>query len=129
MVKYIITLVLLFICITVMAQPISVNSVTEEDGSPIVYYPSETKFPNNSVTDNNDGTVSIQFLLGGTPPNLSNDTCSQGQSAYEDGFLYVCVADDTWQQVAIAAWTNFLLLSDGSSKILLSDGTSFLLYR
>jgi len=37
-------------------------------------------------------------------PAAANSTGTAGQIAYEDGFLYVCVATDTWQRVAIATW-------------------------
>ena len=39
-------------------------SVTEEDGSPIVYQPWKIKFSNGVVTDNGDGTVSVNISAG-----------------------------------------------------------------
>ena len=39
-----------------------------------------------------------------TKPTAANSTGTAGQVAYESGFLYVCVATDTWQRVAIATW-------------------------
>ena len=32
-------------------------------------------------------------------------TGTAGQIAYQSGFLYICVATDTWQRIAIATWT------------------------
>jgi hypothetical protein len=37
-------------------------------------------------------------------PASAAATGTAGQLAYEAGFLYVCVAADTWQRVAIATW-------------------------
>jgi hypothetical protein len=39
-----------------------------------------------------------------TVPASAAATGAAGQLAYEAGFLYVCVAADTWQRVAIATW-------------------------
>lgn len=51
--------------IVLAAAPASalVSSVTEEDGSPDPY-PWQVKFPNGSLTDNGDNTVSITFGAG-----------------------------------------------------------------
>lgn len=48
-------------------------SVTEEDGSPIVYQPWKIKFSNGVVTDNGDGTVSVNISAGtaGAPTTAS----------------------------------------------------------
>jgi len=57
---YLLILLLLFLAPRlVTSQPIPSISVTEEDGSPAVYDPYEIKFTNATVTDNADGTVSI----------------------------------------------------------------------
>jgi hypothetical protein len=37
-------------------------------------------------------------------PASAAATGTAGQIAYESGFLYVCVAADTWQRVVIATW-------------------------
>lgn len=39
-----------------------------------------------------------------TKPAAANSTGTAGQIAYEAGFLYVCVATDTWQKATIATW-------------------------
>lgn len=37
-------------------------------------------------------------------PSTAASTGTLGQIRFESGFLYVCVATDTWQRVAIATW-------------------------
>lgn len=37
-------------------------------------------------------------------PAAANSTGVAGTYAYASGFFYVCVATNTWQRVAIAAW-------------------------
>lgn len=37
-------------------------------------------------------------------PASASATGTAGQIAYASGFLYICVATDTWQRVAIATW-------------------------
>lgn len=43
-------------------------------------------------------------LQWATVPASAGATGTAGQIAYESGFLYVCVASNTWQRVAIATW-------------------------
>ena len=40
-----------------------------------------------------------------TVPASASATGTAGQIAYQSGFLYICVATDTWQRIAIATWT------------------------
>lgn len=57
----------------------TVLTVSEEDGDPSVSTALEIKFPNGSVTDNGDGTVSVS---GGTVSNLSDvDTTGVADSS------------------------------------------------
>ena len=37
-------------------------------------------------------------------PASASAAGNPGELAYESGYLYVCVAQDTWQRVAIATW-------------------------
>ena len=37
-------------------------------------------------------------------PATATSTGTAGQVAFESGFAYFCVADDTWERVAIATW-------------------------
>lgn len=39
-----------------------------------------------------------------TAPTTATDTCTAGQMAYASGFLYVCVAANTWQRATMATW-------------------------
>ncbi len=39
-----------------------------------------------------------------TKPSAANSAGTAGQLAYESGFLYVCVATNTWERVVIATW-------------------------
>ncbi len=39
-----------------------------------------------------------------TVPASATATGTAGQIAYESGWLYVCVATDTWERVALATW-------------------------
>ena len=57
------------------AQPSGkgISSVTEEDASPETF-PWQIKFPNTSVTDNNDGTVSIDFGATGDITSVGDVT-------------------------------------------------------
>lgn len=44
-------------------------------------------------------------LLAWTPvPAAANAPGKQGQMAYDSGFLYVCVAKNSWVRTALAAW-------------------------
>lgn len=37
-------------------------------------------------------------------PAAADSPGTQGQIAYELGFLYICVAPDTWERVAVTTW-------------------------
>jgi len=39
-----------------------------------------------------------------TAPAAANSTGTAGQIAYASGFLYVCVATNTWQRAELATW-------------------------
>ncbi len=51
-------------------------------------------------------TTSLQTnkLEWTTVPASAAATGTAGQIAYESGWLYVCVATDTWERVALATW-------------------------
>ena len=53
-----------------------------------------------SIVDINagDGTVA------GAAPASAGDTGTAGQVAFASGFVYVCVATNTWQRAVIATW-------------------------
>lgn len=49
---------------------------------------------------NVDGTLTI----GSHAPANATATGTVGTITYASGFVYVCVATNTWQRVAIATW-------------------------
>lgn len=109
--------------------------IQEEDGSPSKRART-LKVTNDTLTDNGDGTVSLNTGGGGgdvtwqdTPPTSPTQSATHPTMSSESGWLYVTISDNTWERVAIATWTppaveGSLLLSDGTSFLLLSDGTS-----
>ena len=44
------------------------------------------------------------YVITSSVPASAAATGIAGQLAYESGWLYVCVATNTWQRVAIATW-------------------------
>ena len=50
--------------------------------------------------------TAAQFRLSAlnTAPSSAADTGALGEIRIVDGFIYVCVATNTWQKVAIATW-------------------------
>lgn len=50
------------------------------------------------------GAVVGNIRATGDVPALNNSTGVAGDIRYEAGFLYVCVATNTWQRVGIATW-------------------------
>ena len=44
------------------------------------------------------------YIITSSVPGSAGATGIAGQLAYASGFLYVCVATDTWERVAIASW-------------------------
>ena len=60
-------------------------------------------------TDAGSSDATKNFELGsltvaGTAPGSASATGTTGQIAVASGFLYVCVATDTWERVVIATW-------------------------
>ena len=39
-----------------------------------------------------------------TIPSSASDTGTAGDIAWASGFIYICVATNTWQRVVIASW-------------------------
>jgi len=52
---------------------------------------------------NPDGSL-IPSAMWTAAPLLATDTGIPGQQAYTDGFYFICIDTDTWQQVTIATW-------------------------
>lgn len=38
------------------------------------------------------------------PPSAATSTGKAGQIAYDAGFIYVCIADNSWVRAALSAW-------------------------
>jgi hypothetical protein len=51
-----------------------------------------------------DARLSATVAKYVTAPTTATDTCTAGQMAYASGFLYVCIATNTWQRAAMATW-------------------------
>jgi hypothetical protein len=51
-----------------------------------------------------NGANAADRLKNTAAPTSATDTGTAGEIRYANGFLYVCVATNTWQRVAIATW-------------------------
>lgn len=104
------TILFFFIFVTPLfsqPQPGSVKSITEEDGSPDVY-PWQIKFSNGSVTDNNDGTVSVSSS-GGVVTGMTLDL---GDDSGNDSTALV--------EIAITGDTNSIFTESEADKLLIA---------
>jgi hypothetical protein len=84
---------------------------TAADGSPVFTVNSEAAHTSGLLTDfKNNGTskFSIDFagrmIAPSAPPANASATGVAGSITWDSGFLYVCVATNTWKRVAIATW-------------------------
>lgn len=78
------------------------------------------------------GTATTDVLVvGSNVPAASNSTGTAGTITYDGTYIYVCISTNTWRRVTLSSFaiTDVLLLNDGASKLLLDDGSSFLLIR
>ena len=50
-----------------------------------------------------DGTEYVPLITNATPSSAS-DTGVKGQIAWDNNYIYICSATDTWLRVAIATW-------------------------
>jgi len=81
-------------------------------------------------TDLKTALETIDDAITSDAPAAPSDSCTKGRTAYDSDYFYVCIATNTWERTALASWTaGFLLLDDGASYILLSDGTSKITIR
>jgi len=58
---------------------------------------------NNIITALENQLTSDGYFTSQAPA-AANSTGTAGTFTYEDGFLYMCIATDEWQRVAIATW-------------------------
>lgn len=48
--------------------------------------------------------VRLTRIVSSVPPATSTSAGSPGQIAFDSGFLYVCIATNTWRRVALAVF-------------------------
>jgi len=82
----------------------------------------------NPFTSKSDWVVD---LFEASAPSSTSTTCTQGNMAFDDNYLYLCIDTNSWKRTALSSWavTDLLLLDDGTSHVLLSDGVSKILIR
>lgn len=81
---------------------------------------------------NPDLVIDSLIIANTGTPSAPTATGTTGQVLWDDSYIYVCTATDTWKRVGISTWTVpvfYILLDDGVSKILLDDGVSALIGR
>ncbi|MDH5478613.1 MAG: hypothetical protein OEY50_09800, partial [Nitrospinota bacterium] len=59
-----------------------------------------TNAPTHSL-DVNANTIRVRTAR--TPASAS-EACSAGEIAWDSGFVYVCVATNTWKRAALSTW-------------------------
>jgi hypothetical protein len=59
-----------------------------------------TTTPTQVLDVNSDG---IRIRNSRTPVN-SNDTCNQGDMAWDSNFVYVCVSSNLWKRAGLGTW-------------------------
>ena len=78
------------------------------------------------------GTAITDILIvGSNPPATSISAGTAGTITWDNNYIYVAVANNSWKRTALSSFaiTDVLLLDDGASKIFLDDGASFILIR
>ena len=58
----------------------------------------------SDATKNFQVSAIRDFLISDTVPATKTSAGTKGQIAFASGFLYVCIATNTWERGAIAAW-------------------------
>lgn len=48
--------------------------------------------------------LDILYAARADAPALTGSDGTAGQFAYDSGYIYICVAANTWKRVAVAAW-------------------------
>jgi hypothetical protein len=60
------------------------------------------------LTNGNTSTLSMTVnsitLTTSSPPLTAGSSGTPGQIAWASGFIYVCVAPNTWQRAALTSW-------------------------
>ncbi|MGI4946775.1 MAG: glycosyl hydrolase family 28-related protein [Janthinobacterium lividum] len=63
--------------------------------------------PTANITTGAINAATVQTLIfdpAGGSPGTSSATCSKGQTAWTTGYLYICVAANTWQRAALSSF-------------------------
>ena len=94
---------------------VTIQSPSDEDmivatanGAVTLYYNDAPKVATTTdgidVTGN--ATISGDSIIIETSktPSSASDTGTKGQIAYDDNYIYVCTATNTWKRVAISTW-------------------------
>ena len=58
----------------------------------------------SDATKNFQVSAIRDFLISDTVPGTAGAAGTKGQIAFESGWVYVCIATNTWQRAAIATW-------------------------
>lgn len=57
-----------------------------------------------SINLTSDVKVNGKFNVIGTPPAAATSTGKQGDIIWDSGYIYICVANNTWKRSAITTW-------------------------
>lgn len=57
-----------------------------------------------SLSKAGDLTISGKFNLPSQPPDFETDPGTAGDIAWDEDFIYVCVANNTWKRANLAGW-------------------------
>ena len=60
--------------------------------------------PNQVPTNGDLGTLAFANTAMVPVPSSATAVGEKGQIAQDDSYLYVCIATNTWERVAIATW-------------------------
>jgi len=61
---------------------------------------------NLNVSGGLSANVTGNIRITGAAPTNSNSNGSAGQIRYDDNYIYICVATNTWKRVEITSWTS-----------------------
>ena len=56
------------------------------------------------IDDDGDVNILTNLVLASSPPASATASGVAGTIAWDNGYIYICVATDTWKRVAIATW-------------------------
>jgi hypothetical protein len=86
------------------------NGVTEDGETATVNI--GTSGASGSTTNINIGggvgtcttTIDADLVIPGETPNSANAAGTRGQIAWDDSYIYICIATNTWKRAAIGTW-------------------------